>query len=50
MLDSLVPGDLDTDAVAPFLSLTITLLGLVSGDPAVRQYASTDRRRERSAS
>ena len=41
MADILVPADLDTDAVAPFLSLTLTLLGLLPGDPGVNQYAST---------
>jgi hypothetical protein len=41
MSDNLVPADLDTDLVAPFLRLTISSLVLLSGDPGVNQYTST---------
>jgi hypothetical protein len=41
MSSDLVPADVDTDLVAPFLSLTLTLLDLVAQDPVVKHYTST---------
>ncbi len=44
----MVPYGLDDSVIAPFLSLTITTLGLLSYDPVVEQYLAAEPRSHQS--